>query len=218
MFVLRGRNLSYFDDAYDVYFDSVSSEAGNKIEKAVWAAWGSGAIVIDGGLSVIPGFGIVPDNLDTAKSLINLFIQPMVSVWYNNWESGIEHSEEEKELARRIAFKNVQGLIGVSSQKLIDLHIELDKQLNLILDKEVSSSACYIGMFHQRYLECITSTQIMEWDKIQFPIGSYEEFLVCYDKGRYKELEMESSMATFAVIASAGAHMFKEFTRIYEEG
>lgn len=208
---------SYLDDALDVYFDSVYGNAENKFELAHWSAWGNGAIVIEGGIATIPGFDMFPVSLDRAKSLVSLFIQPMVSIWLHNWESQEEHSKQDKDLARRIAFENIHGFLGINSQKSIDLCIALDLELKRFLEKEVAVSIYYVGMFHQRYRECINGTRIVKWERVQSPIASWQEFLTCCDETQYEHLDPESSLATFSLIAAAGSRMFKEFTRLYKE-
>ena len=65
-------NNNILDKAYDIYFQSVSEHAESKFELALWSAWGSGAIVIEGGLTKIPGYELILDNLVKAKQLVNL--------------------------------------------------------------------------------------------------------------------------------------------------
>jgi len=208
---------SHLDDAYDIYFQAVSSNAKSRFELALWSAWGNGAVVIDGGLTAIPGFDIVPDSLDKAKCIVNLLIQPMISVWYHNWEKQEPHSAEEMLEARKIAFENVQTFLGMFSSDTLTIHLILDVELTYRLNDLRKSSAYYIGMFHQRYQECVTGEQIVKWDKLRIPIETWEDFLNHCDKNRYKNLDMNSSIATFSLIADAGSRMFKEFTRIYEQ-
>ena len=206
----------YIEDAFDTYLHCADRAADNQFERALWFAWGSSAIVIEAGLEVLPGFEIVPDSLYKARCLVDLFIQPMVSAWYHNWESQEKHSDEEKETVRRIAFKNVQTFLSISSQESIGLHLGFDKEFRAILNKERESTAFYVGMFHQRYRECATGEEIVEWDKLEFPIQSFEDFLGHCDKSKYKYLGMESSVAVFSVIGAAGSHMFTEFNRMYK--
>lgn len=208
---------SYLDKAYDIYFQSVSNNAENRFELALWSAWGSGAIVIDGGLSAIPGFDIAPDSLDKAKCLVNLLIQPMISVWFYNWEKQELHSSEEMLEARKIDFGNVQTFLGIRSSDMLTIHLILDLELTYLLNHLRNTCVYYIGMFHPRYQECLKGERIVEWDKLKVPIDTWEDFLNRCDKSKYKYLDMNSSVATFALIGDAGAHMFKEFKRIYEQ-
>ena len=213
---------SHLDDAYDIYFQAVSNNAENRFELALWSAWGYGAIVIDGGLTVIPGFDIVPDSLDKAKYLVNLFIQPMISIWYHSWEKQEPHSPEEMIEARKNAHETALAFSGMlpsnmlSIQNMLSAHLILDAELTYFLNELRKSSAYYIGMFHQRYLEYVTGEKIVEWDKLKVPIETWEDFLNHCDKNRYKDLDMNSSVATFALIGDAGARMFKEFERTYK--
>ena len=119
----------YFEDAYRMYFDSAYGAAEKPFEWALWCAWGRATFMLEGGLNVIPGFKMLPDSLNKAKCLVNLFIQPMISLWYRNWESQEQHSNEEKEVTRRIAFENVQGFLGIRSEELTRIHLGLDKEL-----------------------------------------------------------------------------------------
>ncbi len=208
---------SHLDDAYDIYFQAVSSNAENRFELALWSAWGNGAIVIDVGLTAIPGFEIAPDNLDKARCLVNLLIQPMISIWYNNWEKQEPHSVEEMIEAREIAFANAQAFSGIQRSNMLTVSAILDVELTYRLNDLRKSSAYYIGMFHQRYQECITGEKIVEWDKLKVPIETWADFVNHCDKNRYKNLDMNSSVATFALIGDAGARMLKEFTRIHEQ-
>lgn len=204
----------YLDAAYDIYFNAVSSSAGSRFELALWSAWGNGALVIDGGLSAIPGFDEVPDSLERAKCVVNLFIQPMISIWYHNWETQELHSVEEMFEAREIAFGNVQTFLGMHSSDMLSIHFILDAELTYRLNDLRKSSFYYIGMFHQRYRECIKGARIVEWDKLKVPIETWKDFLNRCDKNRYEALDANSSVATFALIGAAGARMFKEFKRI----
>ena len=210
-------NKSSLDKVYDIYFHSVSDNAESKFELALWSAWGNGAIVLDGGLKAIPEFEITFDSLDKAKCLVNLLVQPMISIWYDNWEKQEPHSAEEMMETRKNAFNNVRSFLGIQSSNTLTIHLILDAELTYRLNDLRKSSSYYIGMFHQRYQECVTGVRIVEWDKLKVPIETWEDFANHCDKDRYKNLDMNSSVATFALIGDAGARMFKEFKRIYEQ-
>jgi len=204
----------YLEDAYDIYFNAVSSIAGSRFELALWSAWGYGAIAIEGGLLPIPEFNIAPDSLEKAKCVANLFIQPMISIWYHKWETQEPHSVEEMFEAREIAFGNVQTFLGRHSSEMLSIHFILDVELTYRLNNLKKSSFDYIGMFHQRYRECVNQERIVDWNKLKVPIETSQDFINCCDRNRLKSLDANSSIAAFAAIGYAGARMFEEFKRI----
>ena len=206
---------SYLDDAYDLYFKSVSNNAENKFELALWSAWGNAAAFLDGGLSAVSEFNISSDSLDKAKCLINLLIQPMISIWFNNWEKQKPHSSREMLEARKTAFENVQTFLGMSSSTVLSIHLILDVELTNFLNNINKSSAYYTAIFHQRYRELMKGERIVEWNKLKVPIGAWEDFFCLCNKSRYENLSEESSVVTFSTITDAGVRMFTEFKNIY---
>lgn len=204
----------YLDDAHDIYFNAVSNIAGTRFELALWSAWGYGASFIERGLFTIPEFNIAPDSLEKAKCVVNLFIQPMISIWYHNWEKQELHSAEEMFEAREIAFGNVQTFLGRHSSEMLSAHLILDVELTYRLNNLKESSFDYIGMFHQRYRECVTGERIVEWDRLKVPIETWKDFLNCCNRNRLKSLDANSSIAAFATIGYAGGRMLQEFKRI----
>lgn len=210
-------NNNTLNKAYDRYFQSVSENAKNKFELALWSAWGRGAFILDKALSAIPGYEFIPDNLDKAKNLVSLFIQPMISIWHDNWEKQEWHSSEEMMKARRVAFENVQTFLHIQSPNITAIHFILDIELTYFLNNLRKSTAYYVGMFYQRYRECMTGENIVEWYNLKVPIDDWRDFLNRCHKNRFKDLDGNSPVATSASICDASARMFQEFKRLYEQ-
>ena len=116
----------------------------------------------------------------------------MISIWYHSWQKQEPHSAEE----------------------MLSIHFILDVELIYRLNDLRESSFYYIGMFHQRYRECVKGERIVEWDRLKVPIETWKDFLTCCDKNRLKSLDANSSVAAFATIGYAGGCMFEEFKRI----
>lgn len=210
------RKKDYFKDAFDTYFHSAKRASNNQFEYALWFAWGSGAIVIGQGLKGIPAFEVASNSLHNAKCLFELYIQPMISIWCHNWELQEKCSATDKEMVRRISFEKVQTFLDIHSEESCRLYIGFDKELEYFLEKQRNSSAYYVAMFHQRYRECVTGERIVGWDKLTFPIQSFEQFLATFDKSNYVNLDLESSLQALSVITTAGNYMFQEFDRLYK--
>ncbi len=80
-------NNNVLDKAYDIYFQSVSENAKNRIESAKWSAWGSGTIVIDGGLTALSGYELVPDSLEKARNR-QFYTQLVRAKWISFYKTG----------------------------------------------------------------------------------------------------------------------------------
>ena len=204
----------YLGEAYNIYVNAVSSIGATSFELALWLAWANGAILLAGGLSQIPEFKTAPDSLEKAKCVLNLFIQPMVTIWYHNWEGQEPHSAEEMLEARRIAWNNIQAFLGRMSSETLSIHAILDAELVYRLVGLRESSFYYIEMFHQRYRECVTGQRIVDWNKLKVPIETSQDFLNCCDQNGYRAIDGGSSIGAYDAIGHAGARMFEEFKRI----
>lgn len=165
-------------------------------------------------MNLIRGF------LIKAKLLLELGIQPMITFWCHNWESQESHSEEEKQTARVDALTSVQSFLGIDSENLIKLYLGFDKELMCWLKRERMTSVYYDTMFYQRYCECLSGEQIVNWGRLRFPIESDSDLRnACYD-GKYKTVGRpnESVINTIvlgSVITNGGVVMFDQFRRMY---
>lgn len=209
--------------ALELYLENVSKLAEHQFEYSAWSAWGLGANALFEGLKNIPEFKMMPDSLDKGKLLLELGIQTMISLWYHNWESQEKesHSDEEWEMARKISLRNVQTFLGISSEDSIKLYLGFDKELQCVLNRECTFPFCYMDMFYQRFRECITGDQIVDWGRLQFPIElddvRMREFVdACYED-KYRSLGSEESMEAFAAVMSAGALVSDAFRSMYKK-
>jgi hypothetical protein len=209
-------NSTYLDETFNIYFRAVSKNAETKFESALWSAWGSAAYIINNGLSAMPGFDTIPDSLDKAKCLFNLCVQPMITFWFEGWERQEPHPSEEMLEAREVDFVNTQTFLGIQSQDIVTVHFILDAELLCVLNHTRNTPLYYMEMFHQRYQECVTKGNIVEWNKLKVPIKSWAEFESHCDKDRYTNLDPEYLIATWTLVANAGVFMFQEFKQIYE--
>lgn len=219
MGVFGKKATDYLKAAFDTYFRSAVSAAETRFEYSVWNAWGYGALVVHEGLEKIPVFKITPNSLDKAKCLVELYLQPMISLWYYDRESRREYSDEEKELARRTAFENVQSFLGISSEDSIKLYLGFDREFQASVRRERGESY-YLEIFYQRCWECLTSERIVDWSGLEFPIASFAQFFSVCDKNKYHyDLEKDPSLADpqlAGVIESAGVQMFRQFKSTYK--
>ena len=128
--------------------------------------------------------------MDKAKQLVNLLIQPMVSFWYHNWEKQELHSGEEMLEARKSAYENVQVFLNMLSLQTLPIQLILDSEFTYFVNGLRNSVVYYIGMFHQRYRECLMGEPIVEWNKLKVPIDAWEEFQSHCERNKYKYLDM----------------------------
>jgi hypothetical protein len=219
---LFGKNkVDYCQAALSMYLGNIYKAAENQFEYSLWYSWGMGATAVFEGLKKILGCEMTPDSLDKAKHLLEAGIQPMISLWYHNWESQENHSSKEKERVRKISLANVQTLLSISSEDSIKLYLGLDKQLKLSLKgSEPYYYVDYVGLFYQRCRECITGEQIVDWTKLNFPIESSVQVLGACHAGKYQDFKNPAldPIQAFVVITKAGAFMMDEFKRVHKKG
>lgn len=204
----------YLEESYKAYFNAISSIGASSFESALWSSWAYGAMALEGGLSAIPEFNTTPDSLERAKCVVNLLIQPMISIWYHNWEKQELRSAEQMFEAREIAFGNVQAFLGMHSSEILSINFILDAELTCRLNNLKKQSFDYIAMFYQRYQECVKGERIVQWDKLKIPIENWQYFVDCCSRTRLRSLDANSSVAAFAAIGHGGARMFEEFKRM----
>ena len=205
------------EQAYRIYFNNAYQAAETKFELAQWYSWARGSMVLEGGIEAIPEFPAIHDKLEIAKSVLELLIQPMITLWFHNWEKQEIHSAEEMLEARQIAFENVQTFLNIRASDVIAINLILDVEFTYVLNKLRESSAYYIGMFHQRYRECVLQKRIVEWKKIKTPIEDYNsDFMNLCNRSEYSALPPEHSLALFSVIPDAQKRMFEDFQKILQ--
>jgi hypothetical protein len=157
---------------------------------------------------------MTPDSLDKAKLLLELGIQTMISLWFYDWESQEKesHSNEEWEMARKIALGDVQKFLGISSEDSIKLYLGFDRELQSALNRERTFAALeYMDMFYQRFRECSTGEQIIDWSRLQFPLGA-EEYRLLVNEGKYRPLGIEKSFqASWAIPLAKRAMSYAAF-------
>ena len=216
MNIFQKKKRDYIHDAFEVYRNAISRATENQYEVAVWWSWLAGAIELCEELKKIPEWRLTPDNLDSAKLLLEVYIQPMITCWFRSWESQESHSDEEKAEARSIAFRNVQTFLGISSEDSIKLYLGFDREFQALLNHERATPSYYMGMFHQRCCECVTSDQIVDWGKLQFPIESYGQFLEACQKDKYHHSgdSPEQLLRAYTAIVPASRFMLTQFEEV----
>jgi hypothetical protein len=205
------------EQAYKIYLNNAYQAAETQFEWAKWCSWARGSMVLEGGVEAIPEFPAIPNKIDIAKSILELLIQPMITLWCNNWEKHESRSAKEIIETRQIAFENVQTLLGTLSSEVVAINLILDAEFTWVLNKFRESSAYYIGMFHQRYRECILQKKIVEWRKLKTPIEDWDnDFVNVCKKNEYRGLRPEYSLTLFSVIPDAQKRMFDDFQKILQ--
>ena len=211
------KETDYRRAALDMYLDNTYNPGEDQFAHSLWSSWGVGAYALLESLNEIPGHEMTPDNLEKAKLLLEVGIQPMISIWYHNWESQESHSDEEKAEAREIAFANVQAFLCVTSEDRLRLYLGFDRELQCYHKGERNSPGYYVDMFYQRCSECITGEQIADWGKLKFPIDSDQQFRdACYTN-KHVYWERLNLLQGWVAIGNAAVVMFDEFRRVYKK-
>jgi hypothetical protein len=218
MGIFKSGQTDYIQSALESYLQKVRNEAKNKVEYAKWCSWGRSAYAVYASMRTIKGCYIPPNNLSKAKILLELGIQPMITIWYYNLESQISCSDEVKQAERIVALTIVQHFLGIDSDSSIKLYLGFDKELMCFLNDECESTALYAAMFYQRYWECIAGGNIVDWGKLRFPIESDSDLRNACHEGKYKLVgspneSVENTIALGVAIVDAGCFMFGEFKR-----
>lgn len=210
------KKTNIMDQAYRIYINNARQAAETRFEWAKWCSWARGSVVLEGGVSVLE-FPAIPDKLEVAKSVLELLIQPMITLWCHNWEKQEPEprSAEEMVETRQIAFENVQTLLGTLSSEVVAINLILDAEFTWVLNKFRESSGYYIEMFHQRYRECILQKRMVEWKKLKTPIEDWvNDFENLCDMNEYRGLNPNHHLVVFSVIIDAQKRMFDDFQKI----
>jgi len=204
-----------FEKVYFQYYNSARKLAQTNSEWAAWNSWASGSVTLDAGLSLIPEFPALQDNLKTGKLILNLLIQPMITLYFRGLESKYSRTNEEKQEARKIAFVNVQTFLGLNDPDAIQIHLKLDKELMWASETE-SLQFKYFYVFHARYLECALQDKIVEWDALTFPLESQEKFVYACNRSRYCCLSPEGHLMAMSALVLAVNQMWSDFESVIE--
>jgi hypothetical protein len=199
--------------ALKTYVARAFEHAENSFLSSMWCSWALGGVALFG----YDGFGGIPDNLDKAKLTFELGIQAMVSAWFRSWYSQKAHTYEEREDAVRVALTNVQTFLEISKRDTVELYLGFDREFQcLVRDKDPKLPFCYVDMFYQRYWECITGEQIVNWDKLRFPLESHQQLISAYRKNKHRNLSdpIADVLEMWAVIIDSSRIMFREFERM----
>jgi len=210
MGIFRKKATDYFEVAFHTFVNAANASAQSRFDHDLWNAWAKGAVEIRYGLKEIPVFNMTPDSLDKAKRLFELYLQPMISLWFHDWESKRRLPDEEKASVRKVAFNNVQAFLGISSENAVKFYIGFDREFQSFMGKE-RKPFYYVGMFYQRYCECLTGERIVDWSKLEFPIKSSAQFLNACDASKYHydfdKNPTPQRTQVIEVLISAGASM-----------
>lgn len=219
---LGEKKTDYLKDAIEQYDRNVGRAAESPFEYSLWSSWGFGAYQLLLKLREMQGFGQIPDTPDTARRLLELGMQPMISFWCHNREEQEPHSEEEKGAARDTAFRNIQVFLGgKSSEDSVRVAMHLDVELQQSFNERRNSSAYYVGMFCKRYWECVTDRQIVDWGRLVFPIETYKQFLQACNTNEFRQanqldLDPMLKLEAWAAITDSGKFMFDKFRELHQ--
>jgi hypothetical protein len=212
------KSTDAMEEAYRIYLNNAYKAAETQFEWSKWCSWARGSMVLEGGVEAIPEFPAIPNKIDIAKSVLELLMQPMITLWCYNWEKQESRTAKEIVETRQIALENVQTLLGTLSSEIVAINLILDAEFTWVLNKSRESSAYYIGMFHQRYRECVLKKKIVEWRKLKTPIKDWsKDFMNICKKNEYIGLSPEHSLALFSVIPDAQKRMFDDFQKVLKE-
>lgn len=185
----------------------------------MWQSWAMGGYALLVHKDVNKVLGEMPDSLAKARPVLELGIQTMISSWFWKWYSQRNYSEEVKTQVVWAALTNIQTLLGIETKDNVALYMGFDKEFQSIMNTEGKTlPICYVDMFYQRYLECITGEQIVNWRELRFPLESHKHFINSCDMSRRGGLhEPEDYLAIwFTVLHDASNVMFSEFNRLFE--
>lgn len=235
-FIMGNKQSDYPQAVLRMYLTRASKSAENRFMWCMWRSWALGGVAITaflGGYSKGSGcrdLDEMVDSLDKAKSLLELGIQVMVSRWFWKWYSEKSHSSEEREDDVRVALINIQTFLDMRCKDTVNLYLGFDREFLKYMPKDKDAESplpfCYADMFYQRYWECITGEQIVDWARLRFPLESYHEFLAaCHDgKRRHPDGKQSDSRLSLADITllwqgiiKAGGVMFDEFNKTYQK-
>jgi len=191
--------------------------APNDFVRTMWTSWALGGSSIFHFDGKEPVFTQKPDNLYRAKLLLELGMQAMVSWWFWQWFSERSVSRHEREDAIKVSLLNIQTLLDVSSKDTLKLYHNFDKQLQPTLENEGKwLPFVYVDMFYQKYWECVTGEQTVDWVKLSFPVKSHQQYSDSYRRGYRSfigDAEKAVSLWTYISVGAAGmfGHFDKEF-------
>jgi hypothetical protein len=221
------RKGDYLEEALAEYLDRVTKSAESERQRQMWHAEALGAYTLLEQLRSFPGFDRVPDDMNKAKRLLELGIQAMISRWYWNWERQESHSEQDRLQARLISLQNVQTFLGINSEESIRVYLGFDKEFQLVMtrpgpsDSRRSLPFSYIEMLCRRHRECTSGEVIVDWQRVEFPIATYQELVKAFRP--VKDLDQiddsyqrqhQRYLAIWGTILSAGGIMFDEFRKM----
>lgn len=215
----RKQKDDYLKMALQSYANNILRYTTDSFETSQYTSWGKGAMSVIGTFTRLGRAAgtstetMLPNNLNSAKLVLECSIQPMISFWYHViTPKGV--SAKKKEEARRISLTNVQTFLGLSSEHRIELYVNLDRELQCFLNGKVKIPARYIDVFCQRYWECITGEQVVDWSKLQFPLKSHQQFIdACHEGKRCDFIDQITFMAGFMTSPTL---MLKEFNKLYK--
>ncbi|MFC1918155.1 hypothetical protein ACFLXH_05850 [Chloroflexota bacterium] len=110
----------YFEEACKRYLNSAFEASKTHFDRAMWSSWSIGTFALIGGLRTIKEFPPISNDRAIAISVLNLLMQPMITMWLCNWESQESPSSEESLEARKIAFQNAQTFMGINSPESME--------------------------------------------------------------------------------------------------
>lgn len=211
--------------------------AENRFMWCMWQSWAMGAIAVTaylGGYSI--GMGSedseeLVNTLDKAKSRFELGIQLMVSRWFWKWYLERSHTIDQREDAVRVSLINIQTFLDMKCEDTVNLYLGFNRQFLQSVPKDKGVERLlppfsYVDMFYQRYWECVTGEQIVDWTRLRFPLKSYGEFLAAclhgkrhHPDGKQSDsmLDPAESIVLWKGIIEAGGVMFDHFNKAYQK-
>lgn len=233
---LPNQQSDYPEAILRMYLTRANESAENRFMRCMWSSWALGGVAVTAFLGGYSrgcsgrDLNAMVDSQDKAKSLHELGIQAMVSRWFWKWYSEKGHPSEEREDDVRVSLLNIQTFLDMKCKDTVNLYLGFDREFLQYMPKDKDAKPpmafSYVDMFYQRYWECITGEQIVDWARLRFPLESYGQFLAachhgkrCHPDGKQSDsmLSAADSVLLWQGIIKAGGVMFDEFSKMYQK-
>ncbi|MFO8011167.1 MAG: hypothetical protein R6U89_10205 [Dehalococcoidia bacterium] len=192
--------------------------AGNRQEMYGWQAFGAGTLRLFEEIRKTIPFKGIADSHEKARLLMELGVQPMITIW--NHEMGTAESRSEEGI--RALLSTSQHLIDEKMWSLradaVDMYVGFDTGLQSYLSGEGDMGDVYAGTFQSRYFECITGKSFIHWDQLDFPVRSMSDLLdACSPDNEFEPLSEDETRQFLDSLDMAGKHMLETLDHFNKE-
>ena len=196
---------------HSVFLTNIGLKIKTGEEASKWKACGLGAMKLLGDLQWLSEFE-VPDTLNKARLCFELGMQPMLTVWHYEMNSRL--TEEEI----RADYNRVQDLIDdlrfTLSKDTVDLYVKFHRELTGYLTSLVYPRDNYMGMFHLRYRECVSTDRIINLKVLGAHVETWQMFME--DCRGYCDMMLTTQGVEefFGIFNEATSHMLRKYEQI----